>query len=250
MCCFSRPVDFVSSTRIFARMLEPSRQAIAYQMEFGSKEDMAMILPLPVAPGTGEDALKFINLEDYKGLFDDLYRGFPVPQVPRSRAVDSLAIPEKELKVEQVGAFEASFVPTAADFDRLDPRFSIKKEIWDQIPRYADYGFAVFKLRKGEHEAHPMAFTFPTRHADKLFFPTVHIHDGEVHEKEAFDHSLYCQVEKTGLFALTRWEESPGVAASFSKPAKSEGLLDKDKHVYRRKMRGLLENEDVLLGTA
>jgi hypothetical protein len=108
----------------------------------------------------------------------------------------------------------------------------------------------VFKLRKGEHEAHPMAFTFPTRHADKLFFPTVHIHDGEVHEKEEFDHSLYCQVEKTGLFALTRWEESPGVAASFSKPARSLGLLDKDKHVYRRRMRGMLDNEDVVLGTA
>ncbi|MCH7229073.1 hypothetical protein [Haloferula sp. A504] len=248
MCCFSRPVEFVSSTRIFARMIAPARQAIAYQMEFGSKEDMAMILPLPVAPGTGDDALKFINLEDYRDFFDDLRSGFPVPE-SRAFALDTDS-QSNTLKVEQVGAFEASFVPGPTDFDRLDPRFSIRKDIWDKIPVYADYGFAVFKLRKGEHEAHPMAFTFPTRHADKLFFPTVHIHDGEVHEKEEFDHSLYCQVEKTGLFALTRWEESPGVAASFSKPSKSQGLLDKDKHVYRRRMRGMLDNEDVVLGTA
>lgn len=250
MCCFSRSVDFVSSTRIFARMTGPSRQAVAYQMEFGSKDDMAMILPLPVAPGTGEDALKFINLEGYKGFFDDLYEGFPVPRTPRSNAVDSLEAPQPKLKVEQVGAFEASFVPTAADFDRLDPRFSIKKEIWDQIPGYKDYGFAVFKLRKGKHEAHPMAFTFPTRHPAKLFFPTVHIHDGEVHEKEEFDHALYCQVGKAGLFALTRWEESPGVAGSFTKPKKSQGLLEKDHHVYRRLMTGVFDNKDVILETA
>lgn len=96
----------------------------------------------------------------------------------------------------------------------------------------------------------PVDFVSSTRHADKLFFPTVHIHDGEVHEKEEFDHALYCQVERTGLFALTRWDESPGVAASFSKPAKSQGLLDKDKHVYRRRMSGMIENEDVFLGTA
>lgn len=250
MCCFSLPVNMVRATRIFARMSEPSRQALAYQMEFSSKEDMAMILPLPVAPGTAEDALKFINLEDYADFFDDLRSGFPRPKALGRAAVASNALESGTLKVEKVGSFEASFVPTAADFDRLDPRFSIRKEIWDKIPLYADYGFAVFKLRKGKHEAHPMAFTFPTRHADKLFFPTVHIHDGEVHEKEDFDHELYCQVNRTGLFALTRWEESPSPAGSFTTPEKSKQLLIKDKHVYRREMRGQLDNEDVLLGTA
>ncbi len=251
MCCFSRPVDMVRATRIFARMSEPSRQALAYQMEFSSKEDLAMILPLPVGGDAGEDALKFINLEGYPKFFDDLRSGFPRPKTLAgpSRA-GGLADNSAPLKVEQVGAFEASFVPTAADFDRLDARFSIRKEIWDKIPLYADYGFAVFKLRKGKHEAHPMAFTFPTRHADKLFFPTVHIHDGEVHEKEEFDHELYCQVNRTGLFALTRWDESPSPAGSFTKPDESKQLLIKDKHVYRRELRGMLENEDVMLGTA
>ena len=37
-----------------------------------------------------------------------------------------------------------------------------------------------------------MAFDFP-RAAKKLFFPTVHIHDGKVHDKADFDHALYCQ---------------------------------------------------------
>lgn len=38
-----------------------------------------------------------------------------------------------------------------------------------------------------------MAFSFPSARAGHLFFPTMHIHDGEVHEKEDFDHTLYCQ---------------------------------------------------------
>ncbi|BCX48649.1 hypothetical protein HAHE_25570 [Haloferula helveola] len=251
MCCFSINVRYVNSTRIFARMSEPSRQALAYQMNFGSDEDVAMILPLPVPPGTGEDALKFINLKEYKSFFGDLRDGFPYPRSKKNFALSVDAAPEAgTLKVENVGSFEASFVPTAADFDRLDKRFSIPKATWDKIPVYADYGFAVFKLKKGENEAHPMAFTFPTRHPDKLFFPTVHIHDGEVHEKEEFDHQLYCQVNRTGLFALTRWQESANQASAFTKPEKSKQLIIADKHVYRREYRGTLDNEDVFLETA
>ena len=208
-----------------------------------------MILPLPVPNGTDEDALKFINLKGYGSIFSDLRSGFPTPRsAPKtlSLAAGSIA----PLKVEQVGNFDASFVPSSADFDRLDPRFSIPKTTWDKIPLYADYGFAVFKLRKGEQSTHPMAFTFPTRHPDKLFFPTVHIHDGEVHEKEEFDHELYCQVNNSGLFAMTRWDESEGLASAFSKPKLSKQLIIADKHVYRRTLTGLMENKDIFLGTA
>ena len=35
-------------------------------------------------------------------------------------------------------------------------------------------------------EIHPMAFEFPTRHPDKLFFPTNHVHDGALHDKAVF----------------------------------------------------------------
>lgn len=52
MCCFSKNVESVSATRIFARMMSPGHQGLAYQMNFSSAEDMAMILPIPVPPGT------------------------------------------------------------------------------------------------------------------------------------------------------------------------------------------------------
>src|SRR5690606_16069404 len=97
------------------------------------------------------------------------------------------------LAVHEVGDFVASFVPTLADFRRLDPQFVIPQESWDKIPEYSDYGFAVFQLKSLVGNPHPMAFEFTTRWPDRIFFPTVHIHDGEVHDREEFDHTLYLQ---------------------------------------------------------
>ena len=251
MCCFSQSVQRVANTRIFSRRIDESRQAIAYQMEFAADSDLAMILPLPVVPGSAENAVKFINLKGYDTFFSDLDNAFPQPEsfalaagAPRTKGQSN------KLEVQSVGSFEASFVPTIADFRRLDERFRIAPEIWGKIPGYADYGFAVFKLKKGDHKVHPMALSFPSRHPEKLFFPTVHIHDGEVHTKEHFDHELYCQVARPGLFEMMKWEESPGLAKAACKVEKSEGLMSGDGHIYRRRMVGDFANKDIVLGAA
>jgi hypothetical protein len=210
-----------------------------------------MILPLPVVPGSGEKAVKFINLDGYETFFADLRRAFPVVKSQgRSYPLSAGKPPDSMLEVQSVGSFEASFVPAVADFHRLDERFRIEPEIWKKIPEYAEYGFAVFKLKKGNHKVHPMALNFPSRHPNKLFFPTVHIHDGEVHAKEHFDHELYCQIAQPGLFAMLKWEESPGIASGVCKVDQSEGLLHADGHIYRRRLGGNLENKDVILGAA
>ena len=251
MCCFSKNVQRVADTRIFSRRLDGSQQGIAYQMEFAADTDLAMILPLPVVPGSDEKAVKFVNLEKYDSFFDDLRKAFPQPKsLSRGNPVPAQNAPDKKLEVQSVGSFEASFVPSAAEFHRLDERFRIEPEIWKKIPAYTDYGFAVFKLKKGDHKVHPMALSFPSRHPGKLFFPTVHIHDGQVHAKEHFDHELYCQIGQPGLFAMINWEESPGLASGACKIDKSEGLLHGDGHIYRRRMIGNIENKDVILGAA
>lgn len=253
MCCFSQSVRRVANTRIFARRLDETRQAIAYQMEFAADSDLAMILPLPIVAGSGEESLKFINLKGYETFFSDLDNAFPRPEAEslgRSIPAPAAGGVQPKLVVQSVGSFEASFVPSVADFHRLDERFRIEPEIWGKIPGYADYGFAVFKLKKGDHKVHPMALSFPSRHPGKLFFPTVHIHDGEVHDKEHFDHELYCQVSQPGLFEMMRWEESPGLAKGTSKVEKSEGLIFGDGHIYRRRMIGNFANKDVILGAA
>ena len=249
MCCFSGNVTFVAGTRIFARMTEAGKQGLVYQMQFGAKEDLAIILPLPVAKGADEKALHFIDLSGYPDFFKHLRKGFPADPVPRGKSFAAAAA--GTLEVKSVGAYDASFVPTVKDFERLDPRFRLPAETWNALPLYADYGFAVFKLKPGTHEeVHPMAFTFPTRHPEQLFFPTVHIHDGKVHPEEDFDHALYCQVQRLGVFPMQGWQESEDPAARFTKPELAAKLIEPNGHVYRRRMIGKIKNEDIILATA
>ena len=249
MCCFSKSVTFVRNTRIFARPLGGGRQAVAYQMNIGAPEDLAMILPLAVSRDPAIDKpLEFVNLEKYPGFFDDLAKGFPVPlskSLSRSDAPAAGAI-----EVEKVGSFDASFVPTAKDFTRVDERFRLPDGIWEKLGDYAEASFAVFKLREGETKIHPMAFRFHVRDPRHLFFPTVHIHDGKVHKTADFDHTLYCQVPARGLRSLIEWEESQRPALTFAKPGLSEGLLDPKLHVHRRSIIGNHKNQDTLIAIA
>jgi hypothetical protein len=163
MCCFSRPVDRVANTNIFARPAKDGRQYLVYSMTLSAKEDLAMILPLPVPKNPPEDAVRFISLKEYPGFFGDLKNGFPEPPSPK---VDSRSRPPTlgqapPLKVVEVGSFEASFVPAIKDFDRLDERFRLSGDVWGKLPQYKDAGFAVFKLKPGTKTVHPMAFEFP-----------------------------------------------------------------------------------------
>lgn len=246
MCCFSGRVEKVADTKIFARASEKGRQFLVYSMKFKSDEAVAMILPLPVPENPKEDEVKFINLEKYEDFFSDMRQGFLIPP-----AAPSTRAPRPDdnapLKVEKVGSFEASFVPTVKDFSRLDKRFRLPDDVWEKLGAYAKYGFAVFKLKAGEQKVHPMAFEFPRADDTKLFFPTVHIHDGKVHDKAGFDHLLYCQIAEDQSLPMFDWEESASHAVNFLKVDKTAGIVQKDAHVYKRVMRGKLKNEDVLV---
>ena len=310
MCCFSQPVELVSDTNIFARSAN-GRQFLVYSMRYAAATDLAMVLPLPVPPNPPEDAVRFINLERYPAFFDDLSRGFPV-RVARSlsEATLSLSRGAPKLQVHDVGSFEASFVPRIEDFDRLDERFRIPRDVWDRLPTYHDYGFAVFKLkgtavpRSGtaaraswsssaklgqpesgvrrflrtwlgslfrraperpkpqprgvepepallepkRRDVHPMAFEFPRRNPDLLYFPTVHVHDRKVHPHAMFDHVLYCQPDPGMDEYLQDWEKSFGPTSRFMNVARSEGIVDPNHHCWRRPLEGRLKNTDALVG--
>lgn len=244
MCCFSGKVDVVSNTNIFARAAKggEGRQYLVYSMQFKAGNDLAMILPIPTPKDSPEDAVKFINLEKYEDFFNDLHSGFPIPKSAASRSgVKS----EPTLAVVEVGKYVASFVPAIKDFARLDKQFRLPDGVWEKLPQYKDFGFAVFKLKKpekGEQKVHPMAFEFPRFDKEILFFPTVHIHDGSVPAKAEFDHSLFCQV--TGDAPLN-WDESTALADTFVKVKAAQGIVDPNAHVYRKRMNGNFENKDV-----
>jgi hypothetical protein len=251
MCCFSREVQDVSRTKIFARWTSADdgqfRQCVVYQMNYKAKEDLAMVLPVPSAPGSGEKALKFINLEKTPDIFDRLHDCFPEPTRSFGRAKsEPLPAPApNKLEVVQVGSYEASFVPSVKDFARLDERFRLPEGTWEALPQYKTWGFAVFKLKPAATTVHPMAFTFPHAKGTKgLFFPTVHIHDGKVHKKADFDHTLYTQQSALRTSSLMEWKESPGLAGGSLKRDYST-LVDLKGHVHRKTMNGKLANEDV-----
>lgn len=251
MCCFSRRVELVSNTNIFARSSKQGRQFVVYSMSIQTKEDLAMILPIPVPKGSPDDALRFINLKGYPTFFDDMPKGFPQPKSATrdpNKNIDSL---KPKLPVVDVGDFGASFVPSIKDFGRLDERFRLPDAAWDELLRYRDYGFAVFKLKEGEakkqQKVHPMAFEFPRANPPKLFFPTVHIHDGQVHPEAEFDHVLYCQATGGEMLPMMEWVESFQLASQFLKVDKTEGIVDGDSHCHVRAIRGVRKNEDVLV---
>ncbi len=246
MCCFSGPVESVTNTKIFARLHSDGRQSIIYRLSLATKRAVAMILPIPVRQGSGEDAVNFLNLEDYPHIFSDLNGCFPRDGLAKAAAspVESRRFFSRPLKVVSVGAFDASYVPTQADFSRLDKRFRLPDDALAQLPTYRDFGFAVFKLKKGKTEVHPMAFNFPSARPKNLFFPTMHIHDGKIHPEEEFDHTLYGQGR--GL-NFSRWEESPMLAGAKVKTDLAMKTVRPDMHVFRREIHGLFTNGDIVV---
>lgn len=259
MCIFSgESTVAVSGTRIFGRV-EGTEQYLVYQMSLGTSADTAMVLPLPIAPGHGDAAVRFIDLSTYPKFFQALEMMFP-QTLFLSLGEQELAMDaSRTLAVHRVGDFEASYVPSIADFARLDKRFQLSPVVWDTLPAYRDYGFAVFKLFQpkrgllerigikkvepiGVHEVHPMAFAFRTRSPEIVFFPTVHVHDGAVHEQATFDHELYCQRTPPP----SEWECSESKADRWAIDAAKGVLLP--ELVYRRSIHGLFDNRDVHAG--
>jgi hypothetical protein len=227
-------------------MASPGRQILAYEMVFAAPQPVAMILPLPTSPGCAETDVRFISLERYPQLFEDLYTAFKWPG-GRTRGQDWRSA-HPTLAVQVVGQFVASFVPALADFARLDPRFRIPPGTVERVPGYSDYGFVVFQLGATieRSRVHPMAFEFSTRDPERLFFPLLHVHDGRLHAEAAFDHVLYAQ--GLGTHPLFHHQREPLSRSVFHE--KATLVLDLDLALSRREMIGTLPNRDdwALLG--
>lgn len=260
MCIFSQPVNSVNNTQIFARISARGTQYLAYQMNYESNGENAMILPLPVRQPVRDDSLRFIDLRDYEDFFTALAQGFPYCPPAFSIGCSAVKTTAKMvLDVFEVGNYIASFVPTLADFGRLDKRFRLPDETWSRLPRYKDFGFAVFQLAAGSLRPHPMALEFPTA-LNAIYFPTLHIHDGQIHDTEEFDHILYLQHAgfDSRVHAYQNAEvpdkstdlvRSRMTAKHFCDIAKSQGTVDANLLVHRRVIRGNHPNQDTEIVT-
>ncbi len=224
-------------------------------MRYDADEEVAMILPLPAALPAGGNSIRFLSLKDYASFFDDMDKGFPQPAENFGPGPFGGSPSEETLKMESVGNFDASFVPTIRDFERLDPRFRIPEPTWGKLPDYHDFSFAVFQLKADAKTVHPIAFEFATRLPEgELFFPTVHIHDGEVHETADYDHTLYQQGGQPRGQTRLRHEESPvddlswaesrGIPVQFMQAGRAAGTVDPRLHIYRLSLKGKYLNRD------
>ncbi|MFT3706267.1 MAG: hypothetical protein QM817_01245 [Archangium sp.] len=249
MCCFSGEVKDVSSTRLFARALGGGRQLLVYELSLDASSEVAMVLPVPIARGATEDSVRFVDFSGCPKFFAELDALYPKPQARAGGpfAPASAAPPFQTLKVKQVGSFEASFAPTRSDLSRLDARFRLSSTVMDALTEHASSGFVVFQLKgSGERRVHPMAFEFPLADASKLFFPTVHVHDGEVHERAKFDHLLYAQPLESWGTHMTWWR-APLPTSSMSAAARAHVAVTP---IYRSQLNGELPNRDVSLDFA
>lgn len=252
MCLFSQPVSYVVDTNIFARGATDGGQFLVYSMRYEAGSELAMILPLPTPPSPPEDAVRFIDLSGYPKFFDDMDRGFPRVVTRSGAAAGAAAAPT--LKVHEVGSFHASFVPRQRDFARLDGRFRLPEQTWEQMPQYGDYAFAVFKLQAGAKNVHPMAFEFPRRDTRELFFPTVHVHDGVVESHADFDHALFWQSPEGrvgGTFSLLPKQFRPAYtrapAGRFMDIDRARGVLDAEAVIQTLSLHGRRVNGDVVV---
>lgn len=267
---FSGRVPAVSGTRIYAGPRDEAASAyqrIAYQMTAAVPDSLAMVLPIPTPPNPAEDAVTFVDMSSCAWFFTQLDTLFPAEQTtvmgaPLARGGFG---PPQNLVVHDVGDFEASFVPSLSDFARLDERFRLPDEVWSKLPQYADWSFCVFKLKpqpgqkKGlfsffssdppppPRKHHPMAFDFPRRNPHEIFFPTVHVHDGEVHDTADFDHSLYVQLDGPAE-GLKGWEsqgrDTPRLldaALKFVRP---------ERRMFRKHVKGSHPNRDIVVPTS
>lgn len=239
MCMFSRHVRSVSSTSILVREVTRGNHALVYSMAVDAREPVAMILPVPVLKGSGDDAIIFVNLQDYPDFFRDLDKCFERERGGH-RQLRGMAksLNRDKLVVHSVGGFVASYVPSVPDFDRLDEQFRLPIAIWDQLPKYQDYGFAVFQLKAEAklNKIHPMAYTYPADNPDQLFFPTYHIHDGDLESEAEYDHMLYYQPSET----FPHFERNKAFVAgdylptAFMSLEKTKGLVAEEPIVRRR----------------
>lgn len=243
MCIFSQDVDAVYGTKIFARKSEGNGQFLVYSMGYEANQELAMILPLPTPEMPGEDAIRFIDLSEYSGFFEEMDSIFPVP-----RGI-SASYRSKTLKVHSVGNFEASFVPHRNEFARLDRRFCLSDVIWNKLSQYHDFSFAVFKLKAGHQEIHPMAFEFPRRNADELYFPTIHVHNGTVEQTAHFNHVLYCQseIKQTTWDVSMYWNDKTVPAKEFMQIEKTQGIVNPEQSIQKQHIAGDFKNQDIYI---
>jgi hypothetical protein len=249
MCIFTGSVREVGGTKIFVGDVGDGKHGCVYSMTAKIDKPVAMVLPVPVAEQK-DDAVEFVNLEGCEDFFVDLDECWYSKS--RGRGMLSFGGPAcagEMLKVHDVGQYIASFVPSLAYFAKLSPEFRLSSNAVKSFRNYSGWGYAVFQLKESSKEAdfHPMGFKYTPKDKDVLFFPTVHIHDGEsYHDRSDYDHTLYAQPDVASEHNY--WDPSDCFPPKHLAD-KAKGFLSHERGLFKIRVYGKKPNLDYVLTT-
>ena len=175
----------VKATNLFvAPNKDFTRQITVYSnnVQTESRNNM-MVLPVP-----HPESIKFIDLTEYKDIFKDLEKSFDVQY--RSLGSNS----KGALKVEKVGSYNATIVPTFGQLYQIDKNVfgTINPELKKVLGKYYNsMGFIVCKLNPSSDFVNYHPFAYSHKINKVLFVPTRHLHNGHEEETSHWDHCIY-----------------------------------------------------------
>lgn len=241
MPVFSQRPNGIADLTLFGCTRE-GRQSLAVSLRISAATDLALIVPVPVTPGATETDVRLLSTDGSQSLFDSLASGF-VGSAERPHRQDAEeADAPRTVRYAAAQAMRAYYVPSIADFDQVGPHLRFPEAALASRPEYASYGFYVFELPAGQDvRIVPMAFDFPTRHPEAVYFPTWYGDPTWMPEEGHRDITVYTQFgERLG------WQETRETATRFVNAGASRGLIAPDRTVQRKILFGDGNNEDLL----
>lgn len=211
MCIITSTVDSVSTTRIYISADHANRRQLTiYSNVVASPEENVMVLPVP-----NPDSVELLDFSHYPDFFTDLKACF-IERTQRSYTNNTFLVSKStnSLPVFRIGSYDASIVPSIADFPRLQIPMDRTLIPFLKSKYNAEFGFIICRLAPGKKEYHPFAYTHDQHSSYRLFIPTMHYHPGDYNAD--WDHLIYSPA--TGLFSskykfnTTRhvaWEKLP-----------------------------------------
>jgi hypothetical protein len=234
---FTSFVKVIGPTKFFARRVE-DRQFLACEFSYASDGMTALVIPIPVSNTNRDRSVKVINLSTYRNFFDHLSRVFPRENTTKQKAQPIL---------QYVNHIEPiTYWSTLTEFnEKVDPRFKLAQEFWNQLSYYQDWGFVSVILpdtADNFNRTFPFAFEFKTRLPDGMFIPTLELSNCHLNASTVFHHELYYQGKRRQLSdcpSTHLLEES--IDYTRSRPLLVEGPG------FKRSLTGKFPNGDVVI---
>jgi hypothetical protein len=175
MCLISDDIENVSDTNILiSPNSDNTKQLVVYSNYINNlSQSNAMVLPVP-----NSSTLEFIDLTNYKNLFDDCKKCFYEPDAVPTYSLNCNS-KNSQLKVFNVGSYQVSVAMNLNQIQNVDKNiFNLSSGLNQMLNKYYNksfFGFIICKLNSGKEKYHPLAYSHKIINS-KIFIPTKHYH--------------------------------------------------------------------------